>query len=186
MARNPSVRPSRCPAASQLHLLFRQAHYTDSFEVAASTGGMSILDVYAGVLGHMPDAFQHLLVLRSWIVRPFGIGGVSYADLASRMDTARTYMPGDRIGRWTLYAASRDELVTGRNDRHLDFRVSVFRQRDNGRERIILSTGVKVHHAFGRTYLALVLPFHRFGVAYLLARAARAGRLRAADPGNAV
>jgi hypothetical protein len=33
------------------------------------------------------------------------------------------------------------------------------------------------HNAFGRAYLATVLPFHRFGVARLLTDAAAAGRL---------
>ena len=33
------------------------------------------------------------------------------------------------------------------------------------------------HNAFGRAYLAAILPFHRFGVARLLTDAAAAGRL---------
>jgi hypothetical protein len=33
------------------------------------------------------------------------------------------------------------------------------------------------HNAFGRAYLATILPFHRFGVAKLLGNASSAGRI---------
>ena len=107
-------------------------------------------------------------------VKPLGIAGVSYGDLARPIDTERSYVVGDKIGRWTLFAKHRDELITGANDRHLDFRVSVFR---DARLRIVLSTAVMTHNAFGRAYLATILPFHRFGVAKLLGDASAAGRI---------
>jgi len=107
-------------------------------------------------------------------VKPFGITGVSYADLARPIDTGRNYAVGDRIGRWILFAKHQDELITGANDRHLDFRVSVFR---DARPRIVLSTAVMTHNTLGRAYLATILPFHRFGVATLLGNASAAGRI---------
>jgi len=112
--------------------------------------------------------------LRSIIVKPFGIAGVSHRELSHPIDTQISYAVGDKIGRWTLYAQYADELITGANDKHLDFRVSLFRE--NG-ARVVLSTAVMTHNAFGRAYLATVLPFHRFGVARLLTDAAAAGRL---------
>ena len=107
-------------------------------------------------------------------MKPLGIAGVSYADLAQPIDTGRNYVVGDKIGRWTLFAKHQDELITGANDRHLDFRVSVFR---DARPRIVLSTAVMTHNTFGRAYLATILPFHRFGVAKLLGDASAAGRI---------
>jgi len=98
-------------------------------------------------------------------VKPLGIAGMSYVDLAQPIDIGRNYVVGDKIGRWTLFAKHQDELITGANDRHLDFRVSVFR---DARPRIVLSTAVMTHNTFGRAYLATILPFHRFGVAELL------------------
>jgi hypothetical protein len=81
---------------------------------------------------------------------------------------------GEKIGRWTLFAKYPDELIAGANDRHLDFRVSVFR---DARPRIVLSTAVMTHNTFGRAYLTAILPFHRFGVARLLRNASAAGRI---------
>jgi len=107
-------------------------------------------------------------------VKPLGIAGMSYVDLAQPIDIGRNYVVGDKIGRWTLFAKHQDELITGANDRHLDFRVSVFR---DARPRIVLSTAVMTHNTFGRAYLATILPFHRFGVAKLLGDASAAGRI---------
>ena len=70
-------------------------------------------------------------------MKPLGIAGMSYVDLAQPIDIGRNYVVGDKIGRWTLFAKHQDELITGANDRHLDFRVSVFR---DARPRIVLST----------------------------------------------
>ena len=112
--------------------------------------------------------------MRSIIVKPFGIAGVSHRELSHPIDTQIPYAVGDKIGRWTLYERYTDELITGANDKHLDFRVSLFRE-DGAR--IVLSTAVMTHNAFGRAYLATVLPFHRFGVARLLTDAAASGRL---------
>jgi hypothetical protein len=112
--------------------------------------------------------------MRSHLVKPLGIAGVSYKDLARPIEAERSYAIGDKIGRWTLFAKHGDELITGANDRHLDFRVSVLR---DARLRIVLSTAVMTHNAFGRAYLATILPFHRFGVAKLLSDASAAGRI---------
>jgi hypothetical protein len=107
--------------------------------VPSRTPEQDVVPIYAAVFGHLPKLFKQLLVLRSRLVKPLGIAGVSYADLAQPIDTGRNYLVGDKIGRWTLFAKHQDELITGANDRHLDFRVSVFR---DARPRIVLSTAV--------------------------------------------
>ena len=176
-----TVRSSALPPESQLGAFLKRVDYTDSFALSTNSGSLSILEIYTTILGHLPDAFKHLIVLRSQFVRPMGIRGVSYDELARSIDTTRTYSAGDRIGRWTLFAETRDELVAGADDKHLDFRVSILRERRATGERVIFSTGVQTHNLLGRVYLAVILPFHRFGVAKLLTRAAQAHRLDAPE-----
>ncbi|HTE34958.1 MAG TPA: DUF2867 domain-containing protein, partial [Reyranella sp.] len=69
------------------------------------------------------------------------------------------------------------EIVTGGNDKHLDFRVSVQKLTEFGTSRVILSTAVSPHNFFGKAYLFVIRPFHRFGVRTLLSNAIKAGRL---------
>ena len=156
----PNATRCQLPPGSRLRDSLRRIDYLDSFEVPSRTPEQNLVAVYAAALGHLPKVFKQLLVVRSHLVKPFGIAGVSYKDLARPIDTGRSYVVGDKIGRWTLFAKHRDELITGANDRHLDFRVSVFR---DARPHIVLSTAVMTHNAFGRAYLATILPFHRFG-----------------------
>jgi hypothetical protein len=166
--------PCELPASSRLRDSLTQIDYLDSYTVGTVRPDQSMICLYSAALDHLPRAFKHLLVLRSILVRPFGIAGVSYRDLMSPIDTSRSYTIGDRVGRWTLYGQHPDELITGADDKHLDFRVSVLRE---GRSRVVLSTAVMTHNAFGRAYLTTILPFHRYGVAQLLTDAAAAGRL---------
>jgi hypothetical protein len=170
----PNATACQLPPESRLGVSLRRVDYLDSFEVASRSPQQDLVTIYAAALGHLPKVFKHLLVVRSRLVKPFGIAGVSYKDLARPIDTGRSYVVGDKIGRWTLFAKYPDELITGANDRHLDFRVSVFR---DARPRIVLSTAVMTHNVFGRAYLATILPFHRFGVARLLGDASASGRI---------
>src|SRR5215472_4430750 len=170
----PNATPCQLPPESRLRDSLPRMDYLDSFEVPWRTPEQDVVAIYVAALGHLPKAFKHLLVLRSHLVKPLGIAGVSYKDLARPIDTERSYAVGDKIGRWTLFAKHPDELITGANDRHLDFRVSIFR---DTQPRIVLSTVVMTHNAFGRAYLATILPFHRFGVQRLLCDASAAGRI---------
>jgi len=170
----PNATRCQLPPESRLHDYLPRIDYLESFEVPSRSGEQNLVATYAATLGRLPKAFKHLLVLRSHLVKPLGIAGVSYKDLARPIDTERSYAVGDKIGRWILFAKHPDELITGANDRHLDFRESVFR---DPRARIVLSTAVMTHNAFGRAYLATILPFHRFGVQRLLCDASAAGRI---------
>lgn len=171
-----SARPCPCelPPKSHLRSSLLRVDYLDSFAVTLNRPADDILDLYAAALGQLPPLFKHLLVLRSMLVRPLGLSAVSFDALSKPIDTQRAYVVGDKLGRWTLYHKDQDEIITGANDIHLDFRVSMLR--DDG-QRVVLSTAMMTHNSMGRIYLRAILPFHRYGIASLLTRASRSGRL---------
>ena len=143
----PNATPCQLPPESRLRDSLPRMDYLDSFEVPSRTPEEDVVVIYAAALGHLPKVFKHLLVVRSHLMKPLGITGVSYGDLARPIDTVRSYAVGDKLGRWTLFAKHRDEIITGKDDKHLDFRVSVFR---DARPRIVRSTAVMTHNVFGR------------------------------------
>ena len=55
--------------------------------------------------------------------------------------------------------------------------MSVQKLTERGTSRVVLSTVVKPHNVFGRTYLRAILPFHRIGVRTILANALAADRI---------
>src|SRR6516225_10805808 len=78
----PNAAACQLPPESRLQDSLPRIDYLDSFEVASRTPEQDVIAIYAAVLGHLPKVFKQLLVLRSHLVKPLGIAGVSYGDLA--------------------------------------------------------------------------------------------------------
>lgn len=81
---------------------------------------------------------------------------------------------GDEIGPWPIFALTDREIVAGRNNKHLDFRVSVLRPGRGNDASVTVSTICTVHNLAGGVYLFFIVPFHRFGVKSLMSRAVAA------------
>jgi hypothetical protein len=138
-------------------------YYADAFEAPLGRVDLSAAELYREIFSHYPAAFKWLLVARGWLVAPFGLRRTTLAQLDGP--------------RFRVYSERDEELVAGGDDRHLDFRVSVLKLREHGAEKVVLSTVVQPHNHFGRAYLRIILPFHRFGVRTLLSNAVAARRL---------
>jgi hypothetical protein len=78
------------------------------------------------------------------------------------------------IGFFPVLSKSAREIVMGEDDRHLDFRAAVLVRPDSagGRELVVM-TVVHCHNWLGRTYLAVIAPFHRVIVRATLERTVR-------------
>ena len=154
----------------------RSFYYWDSYEAPLVRGDLAMHELYLSLFAHHPRWIRRLLILRGWIVRPFGLRATTAADFDS-IENKPAYAVGDKIARFTLFAQNGSEIVTGGDDKHLDFRVSVQKLGAQGAPHVALSTVVSPHNALGRAYLCAILPFHRAGVRALLANALAAGRI---------
>ena len=80
----------------------------------------------------------------------------------------------DRIGVFPVLSKTPERVVLGLNDKHLDFRLAIdVAALDARRREVVATTLVQTHNRLGRTYLALILPFHRRIVPALMARTPR-------------
>ena len=84
---------------------------------------------------------------------------------------------GEKIGVWPIFSLSEDEVVAGRDNKHMDFRLSVLKVPDGDRPSVVVSTICTVHNLSGKLYLFFVVPFHRQGVRKLMTNALAARRL---------
>ncbi len=151
-------------------------YYWDSYEAPLRRGDLAMHEIYLALFAHHPRWARWLLILRGKIVAPFGLRATTAADL-DQIEIKPAYAVGEKIARFTLYGQSDTEIVTGGDDRHLDFRVSVRTLTERGANRVVLSTAVNPHNLFGKAYLLAIRPFHRFGVRMILSKAIAAGRL---------
>jgi hypothetical protein len=83
--------------------------------------------------------------------------------LRNRLGRVVGLKPAPRSG-FPVLRQSADEVVLGFNDKHLDFRVVVVVAGGFAN----LTTLVRWHNAWGRAYLAAIMPFHRAIAARLI------------------
>lgn len=162
--------PAAVPAASLLSAHAATAPYRDAWSVPLPRLPDDMNPVVVAMFQSGPRWLDGLMRLRNALVRPLGLktGPVGAAALSP------PFAEGDFIGMFRVYAVTPHEVILGEDDRHLDFRISLLveeRAPDGGI--LTASTVVAPHNALGRTYLRVVLPFHRFIVPVMVAGAAR-------------
>src|SRR5258708_6045899 len=161
------TRRSSPPASAFLGDLARFYHW-DSYEAPLQRDDLVMHEIYLAIFAHLPRWFTALLILRDRIVAPFGLRPSGAAERKA-IEIKPAYAVGDKIARFTLFGQNDTEIVTGGDDTHLDFRVSVRTLTQDGAKRVALTTVVSPHNRFGRTDLSVILPFHRYGARMLLA-----------------
>jgi hypothetical protein len=169
--------PCLLPLQSALdHRLVAGATFSDSYRVPLSHGDASAVDIFFAVFGHHPVWLKTILLLRHRAGALFGLGAARTSDILNPTRSER-YRVGECIGPWPIHFLAESEVIAGRDDKHLDFRVSVLKHATGEDAFATISTVCHAHNRFGRVYLRVVAPFHKWGVQRLLARALSAGRL---------
>ena len=77
----------------------------------------------------------------------------------------------EQLGLFKVFDKTDDEIVLGEDDKHLNFRVSLFidKQSENKTDKnLIISTTVKFNNWFGRLYFLPVRLFHKLIVPTML------------------
>ena len=163
-----SVEATRLPSGSQLSVFRRQKDFLDCYRSENVSEKYSIREAAAMALADGPDWVRRLMHLRNKLVAPFGLKS---GDVQNR-DGENTKQPGpdDRLGIFRVYSQTDNELIMGEDDKHLDFRISVYR---DGKS-LYLATWVHPHNIWGWSYLTLILPFHKAIVRDCLARLEKA------------
>lgn len=137
------------------------AQFADRYVLTTDGPALTAIAAAERFLGRTPPWISRLMRLRNLAVRPFGLKTGQEPD-------AR---PESRIGLFPLISEAPGRVVLGLDDRHLDFRILVeVSELGAGRQEVAASTIVKTHNLFGRTYLAIVMPFHRIIVPAMLAQ----------------
>ena len=129
-------------------------------------------DIFIAVFGHRPTWMKQIMIARNGVAFLFGLDVPTNAEIM-RPQVRGSYRVGDKIGAWPIYALTDNELIAGRDNTHLDFRVSILKEGDC----VVISTICTVHNLFGKLYLFCITPFHKLGVRLLISNAVEAGRL---------
>jgi Protein of unknown function (DUF2867) len=156
--------------------LIQDASFHDSYRAPLTRARASAVDVFLAIFGHHPRWMKVTLVLRNWLASCLGLEVPTMAEIM-RPKVKSCYNVGEKIGPWPIFHLSETELVAGRDNKHLDFRLSVLKEASGEGSSAVVSTVCTTHNAFGKVYLILIIPFHKWGVQRLMSRALAQGRL---------
>ena len=164
------------PASAVGRSVVEAAYFRDAYRTPLRNQQASVIDIFFGVFGHHPLWMKRVLIFRNRVASACGLDAPSAAEIM-KPKVKNAYRVGDKIGPWPVFSLTDTELVAGRDNKHLDFRLSVFRETSSGATNAVISTICTTHNAFGKIYLFFIVPFHQWGVQWLISKAVLAGRL---------
>jgi hypothetical protein len=165
------------PSGSMLSReLIERAYFRDSYRAPLSRTELGIVDIFFGIFAHHPLWMKLLLIVRNKVASLAGLDAPTASEIL-HVEIKDHYVVGEKIGVWPIFSLSEDEVVAGRNNKHMDFRLSVLKVPDGDGTNVVVSTICTVHNLSGKLYLFFVIPFHRYGVRKLMANALAARRL---------
>ena len=164
------------PGSALSREMIGNAYFHDSYRAPLTREGLGIVEVFFALFGHRPIWLKLILIVRNAAARVFGLEAPTVNEIM-KSTVLSEYRVGDKIGPWPIFFIADNEIVAGRNNKHLDFRVSVLKATDGAATSVVVSTICTVHNVFGKIYLFFIVPFHRKGVRSLMSNAVVAKRL---------
>jgi len=157
------------PSDSVLAPLYGGADLLDAFAIHLPAEASDNLEVLARVaFERQAEWIRALTWVRDAVMATVGVKSSRAIGAAAAARGLQV------IGYLPLLSKSAAELVMGGDDRHLDFRVAVLlRTGAAGGRELVVVTVVHCHNRLGRTYLAVIAPFHRTILRANLERAVR-------------
>jgi len=140
--------------------LLAGAQFIDAHRVEIGGQNLDARQACIRMVLHGPRWVDALVRLRNILVAPFGLKTSGEGAPA----------PGGLIGLFPVVSETPERLVAGFDDYHLDFRIVVDVAGDATRRQVTSTTLVRTHNLLGRSYLTLIMPFHKLVVRGMMGR----------------
>ncbi|MBD0405354.1 DUF2867 domain-containing protein [Flammeovirga sp. EKP202] len=159
------------PKQSLLHQT--DFEYADSFQgtINDQKEQLSTKDIGKAFFNSAPKWTEHLFTLRNKLVAVFGVKtSGEMQDKAVHLENFRCE-PNEQIGLFKVYHRNENEVILGEDDRHLNFRVSLYltpSAEQSELKHLIISTTVHFNNFWGKLYFMPVKQFHQWIVPAML------------------
>ena len=165
------------PAESALgKTLIERADFSDAYSAPLRHPEAGAVEIFFAIFANRPVWMNLLLIARNKVAGFAGLETPTTSEILN-IEKRDRYFVGQKIGPWPIFFLGPDELIAGRDNKHMDFRLSIMKVRDGNGPSVVVSTLCMVHNRFGRYYLSSITPFHKFGLRKLMVSALAAGRL---------
>lgn len=166
------IKKTEFPEKSILSQGKKDFDYIDSFqgEVTDVAGNIDISEIGKTFFTSGPKWGKKMFGFRNKVM---GLFGLKTGSENERQQTAKDFQceVGERAGLFKVFDKTSNEIVLGEDDKHLDFRVSIFidkNKKDSHTKSLTISTTVKFHNWWGVLYFLPVRPFHKLIVPAML------------------
>ncbi|WP_022976052.1 DUF2867 domain-containing protein [Nevskia ramosa] len=170
---NHRVKLVSLPPESKISKAFASTNLADAYSIELPSRASTNPELLARfIFSHRAPWIRNLIAVRDAIVGRLGL------KTAKQLTSLGEESEAGRIGAFKIYDISLTEIVLGGDDKHLDFRLSVYcsNQPSSGSKRqLTFSTVVHCHNRLGRLYIFVIAPFHRLVVQSSLRSAAQIG-----------
>lgn len=140
---------------------FSRIDFTDAFSGRANRTYVNAEQAARAVFDNQPLIANCLMTLRDVFVAPLGLrASVDFSDRGL-----------GKVDVFPIISNTSTEIVVGGDDKHLDFRIWISIQPSLNGSEVTISTLVKINNLLGKTYLSIIMPFHRLLSRSLLQRA---------------
>lgn len=161
------------PKESLLNTNTEKHDYIDSFQGVLNDpeNKFTLVDIGKSFFSSGPKWIESLFALRNRIVSLFGLKTPN--NITNRQNQLNNFKceKGERFGLFEVFNKTENEIILGENDKHLNFRVSLFVEQQKNeltKKNLTISTTVAFNNWFGRLYFLPVKPFHRLIVPTML------------------
>jgi len=170
---NNQIDKTDVPGDSQISTALVNVYYRDAHRFSTIYKERSALQIWLAHATSAPAWINFLMAVRNKVVSLLGLKDLgNFADKLNEK-SAEEYRVGDRIGIFTLLFLSENEVILGDSDKHLDVKISIFKESkaDENSNLVTISTLVHVHNLLGKVYMLFVAPIHKMIVPATIRRA---------------
>lgn len=164
-----TVSAADLPTSSALWAHFKKGDFLDCYRATAVPEGLELEEAAAAAITRLPGWVRVLMDIRNRLVGPLGLKAGQHSRNAE--GGAST----SKGGVFTVRERHENEIILGEDDRHLDFRVTIYRTPTAW----YVATWVHPHAWYGWLYLFAVMPFHKAIMRLSAVRLEKAVRLPA-------
>lgn len=156
---------TKIPGQSTLKSEENLYHYIDSYHGWLTIAGdnTSLKECTKLFISAGPKWVDFLMFVRDKVVGLFGLKtSGQITDQDKHIDNIKMEV-GEQLGIFELVAKTENEIIIGGDDKHLNFRVSLYLEPltdATPKRELIITTCVKFNNLFGKLYFIPVKPFH--------------------------
>ena len=160
------------PKGTIVERCFPRIDYADAYQARLPAGlSVDVDSIARSIFKSVPRWIQALMALRNHIV---SLVGLKTPDWDTIDIEEISFQPGASIRGFRVFERTKDEILLGEDDSHLDFRVSILRQAEGNEFLVVVSTIVRFNSWVGRAYFLPVKPMHKIIVRAMMREAVQA------------